>query len=205
MTDTLPSKETECKDKSDDQHLESSQIKSYPCVERTFLTFSDESTFRKAYRLRKRKPPQRSYCLITRFVFSLLFSFFSSCPVWHAMLIFVIFFAGNVLSIRTQQLGHHFVMHQHFVHCETLWLFTWNKGQTMTLRQCNGWNTSVRKERRDKQQHSSLHAKSDLPQVCRLYMLCRLFRLKTTIKLQHHLHKNLVVIFLNGHFTIVVL
>lgn len=69
VTDVVPSKETDDKDKAEkagEQSSEPASVKVLPRVERTFLTFSDESSFRKAYRLRKRKPPQRSYCLITR-------------------------------------------------------------------------------------------------------------------------------------------
>ena len=61
--------ETESKEKADEQHSKaSSEKKLDPRIERTFITFSDESSFRRAYRLRKRKPAQRSYCLITRLV-----------------------------------------------------------------------------------------------------------------------------------------
>lgn len=52
--------------KDDGQAAHSPLSKPYPLYERTFLTFSDESTFRRAFRLRKRRQPQRSYCLITR-------------------------------------------------------------------------------------------------------------------------------------------
>ncbi|KAK3928546.1 Vacuolar protein sorting-associated protein 72-like protein [Frankliniella fusca] len=63
--DSQPIKETEEKVK-DEEQPESTQSKVYPRCERTFLTFSDESIFRRAYRLRKARVPQRSYCLITR-------------------------------------------------------------------------------------------------------------------------------------------
>lgn len=59
-----PKEQVDIKDVSNPEDLV--HLKSYPRCERTFLTFSDESTFRRAYRLRKRRPPPRSYCFITR-------------------------------------------------------------------------------------------------------------------------------------------
>lgn len=64
--DPQPVKEPGEKVKEEGEQSESSLSKLYPRCERTFLTFSDESIFRRAYRLRKARAPQRSYCLITR-------------------------------------------------------------------------------------------------------------------------------------------
>lgn len=70
MTENPPEaktlQEVEGKRDGDGPQSEVSKQTSYPRCERTFINFTDESTFRRAYRLRRRKPPQRSYCLITR-------------------------------------------------------------------------------------------------------------------------------------------
>lgn len=186
--ETLPIEQQDEKIKKGGQSAETSQSKAYPVCERTFLTFSDESTFRRAFRLRKKRQPQRSYCLITRYCLHIYVSLCSCfCPLNCGGNLFF-FFQDKGQSTRTQQLLHHSATHRLSEYYVTFLLSTWSRNLIMTQKQFSGWNTNGKKEKLAKQQLNSLLVKFVLHLVCKQSMPCKLCNPRAVV-LPHHLHR----------------